>query len=60
MHLDVTVSDDEAPRRVQAALAAGGTLLDDSHPRSIWVLADPEGNEVCVCSWMDRDERDAS
>jgi 4a-hydroxytetrahydrobiopterin dehydratase len=58
IHLDITVTHEEAEERVRAALAAGGTLLDDSHARAFWVLADAEGNEVCVCSWMDRDERD--
>ena len=58
IHFDITVAHDESEARVQAALAAGGTLLDDSAARSFWVLADAEGNEVCVCSWPDRDERD--
>lgn len=55
IHLDVTVSHDEAEARVAAAIAAGGTLVSSSHARSFWVLADPEGNEACVCTWMDRD-----
>ena len=55
IHFDITVAHDEADRRVQAALAAGGTLLTDEHARSFWVLADAEGNEVCVCTWQDRE-----
>ncbi|MDQ3306624.1 MAG: 4a-hydroxytetrahydrobiopterin dehydratase [Actinomycetota bacterium] len=55
VHLDVTVTHDLADERVAGALAAGGTLLDDSHARAFWVLADPEGNEACVCTWQDRD-----
>jgi 4a-hydroxytetrahydrobiopterin dehydratase len=55
VHLDVTVSHDEADARVTAALAAGGVLLDGSHARAFWVLADAEGNEACVCTWQDRD-----
>jgi 4a-hydroxytetrahydrobiopterin dehydratase len=58
IHFDVTVAHDEAEPRVRAALAAGGRLVDDSHARAFWVLADPEGNEVCVCTWTDRDERE--
>jgi 4a-hydroxytetrahydrobiopterin dehydratase len=58
VHLDITVAHDEAEPRVQAALAAGGRLVDDSFARSFWVLADAEGNEVCVCTWTDRDERE--
>jgi 4a-hydroxytetrahydrobiopterin dehydratase len=60
IHLDVTVAHDEAQPRVDAALAAGGRLLDDSFARSFWVLADADGNEVCVCTWLDRDERSAA
>ena len=37
-------------------LPAGGRLVDDSHARAFWVLADAEGNEACVCTWTDRDE----
>ena len=57
IHFDITVAHDEAEVRVRAALAAGGRLVDDSFARSYWVLADAEGNEVCVCTWTDRDER---
>lgn len=57
VHFDITVAHDEAEPRVRAALAAGGRLVDDSFARSYWVLADAEGNEVCVCTWSDRDER---
>jgi 4a-hydroxytetrahydrobiopterin dehydratase len=60
VHLDITVAHDEAEPRVRAALAAGGRLVDDSFARSFWVLADAEGNEVCVCTWTDRDERSSS
>jgi 4a-hydroxytetrahydrobiopterin dehydratase len=55
IHLDVTVAHDEAEARVNAALAAGGVLLTDAYARSFWVLADAEGNEACVCTWLDRD-----
>lgn len=53
-HIDVTVPHDVAEERVAAALAAGGTLVTDRYARSWWVLADPEGNEACVCTWQDR------
>jgi 4a-hydroxytetrahydrobiopterin dehydratase len=58
VHFDITVAHDEAEPRVRAALAAGGRLVDDSYARSFWILADAEGNEVCVCTWTDRDERE--
>jgi 4a-hydroxytetrahydrobiopterin dehydratase len=31
-------------------LAAGGLLVTDAHAPSWWVLADAEGNELCVCT----------
>lgn len=55
LHFDVTVGEDQAESRIAAALAAGGTLLTDEHAKAFWVLADAEGNEVCVCTWQDRD-----
>ena len=58
VHFDITVAHDEAGARVHAAVAAGGKLVNDSFARSFWVLADAEGNEVCVCTWTDRDERE--
>ena len=51
-HLDVTVPHDVAVERVAAAVAAGGRLVDESHAPSWWVLADPDGNRVCVCTWQ--------
>jgi 4a-hydroxytetrahydrobiopterin dehydratase len=57
IHFDVTVAHDEAEARVRAALDAGGVLVSDSAARSFWILADAEGNEACVCTWLDRDER---
>jgi len=56
VHLDITVAHDEARRRVDAALSSGGHLVDDSFAPSYWILADAEGNEVCVCTWTGRDE----
>lgn len=54
-HFDVWVPIDEAERRVEAALAAGGTLVSDTAAPSYWVLADPEGNRSCVCTVASRD-----
>ncbi len=55
IHLDVSVPHDEALRRVRAALDAGGSLVSDAHAPAFWVLADAEGNEVCVTTWQGRD-----
>jgi 4a-hydroxytetrahydrobiopterin dehydratase len=57
IHFDITVSHDEAPGRIRAALDAGGVLVSDAAARSFWILADAEGNEICICTWQDRDER---
>lgn len=60
IHIDLTVPHDELQARLDRALAAGGTLLSDAAAPSFWVLADPEGNEVCLCTWQGRDEWDAA
>ena len=55
IHIDVWVPYDQAEARIAAALAAGGRLVTDEHAPEWWVLADAEGNEVDVCTWMGRD-----
>jgi 4a-hydroxytetrahydrobiopterin dehydratase len=60
IHFDLTVSHHEAPARIAAALRHGGRVIDDSSARAFWVLADAEGNEVCVCTWQDRDPSEVS
>ncbi|MFE3456669.1 VOC family protein [Nocardiopsis aegyptia] len=55
MHIDISVPHDEAPRRVEAALAAGGRLVSEARAPAFWVLADREGNEACVTTWQGRD-----
>lgn len=55
IHLDLCVPHDEAPRRLQDALAAGGTLVSDRRAPAFWILADAEGNEVCITTWQGRD-----
>lgn len=49
IHLDVYVAEPEMAARRDAALAAGGTVLSTVHDPRWWVLADPEGNEACIC-----------
>ena len=53
-HLDVWLDPDAVPARLEAALAAGGTLVDDSSAPAYWVLADAEGNRSCLCTWHGR------
>ena len=54
IHIDVTVAADAAADRMAAAVAAGGRVVTEEYARAFWVLADPEGNEACVCTWQDR------
>jgi 4a-hydroxytetrahydrobiopterin dehydratase len=53
-HLDLWVDPAQVQPRIDAALAAGGTLVSDAEAPSFWVLADPEGNQACLCTWQDR------
>ncbi|WP_116949523.1 VOC family protein [Jiangella endophytica] len=55
IHLDISVPHDEARRRLAAALDAGGRLVNDGRAPAFWVLADAEGNEICICTWQGRD-----
>jgi 4a-hydroxytetrahydrobiopterin dehydratase len=55
IHFDISVPHDEAPRRIEATLTAGGKLLSDAEAPAFWVLADPEGNEACITTWQGRD-----
>ncbi len=55
IHVDVGVPHDQAEARVAAALAAGGTLVTDKFAPMHWTLADPEGNEVDIATWVGRD-----
>ena len=55
IHIDVYVPHDQAEARVAAALAAGGHIVSDANAPGWWTLADPEGNEVDVAPWPDRD-----
>jgi len=53
-HLDVWVPVDQAQPRIDAALAAGGTLVSDEHAPSFVVLADAHGNRACICTSASR------
>ncbi|QCX81480.1 hypothetical protein C9F11_39490 [Streptomyces sp. YIM 121038] len=55
LHIDISVPHDEAARRVEAALAAGGRLVSATRAPAFWLLADLEGNEACVTTWQGRD-----
>lgn len=55
IHVDVSVPHDQAEARIAAAIAAGGHLVSDTHAPAWWTLADAEGNEADVATWMGRD-----
>jgi pterin-4a-carbinolamine dehydratase len=54
IHFDICVPHDEAPGRIEAAVAAGGRLVSSARAPAFWVLADMEGNEACVTTWQGR------
>jgi 4a-hydroxytetrahydrobiopterin dehydratase len=53
-HLDLRVPPEEADGRIKAALAAGGTMVSDAVAPRFWVLADPQGNQACITTWIGR------
>jgi len=52
-HFDVYVPADQAQARVDAALAAGGRLADDTHAPAWWSLASPDNHGVDIAAWAD-------
>jgi 4a-hydroxytetrahydrobiopterin dehydratase len=57
MHVDVSVAREHVEARLEAALAAGGRVVDESPEH--WTLADRAGNRVCICAWPDGFSRPA-
>ncbi len=48
-HVEVYVAPEVAEQRIAAAVAAGGTVVDDSNAPALTVIADQEGNRGVVC-----------
>jgi 4a-hydroxytetrahydrobiopterin dehydratase len=48
-HIEVYVAPEAAAPRIAAAVAAGGTVVDDSDAPSLTVIADQDGNKGVVC-----------
>lgn len=48
-HIEVYVAPEVARQRIAAALAAGGTVVDDRDAPSLTVIADQDGNTGVVC-----------
>ncbi len=55
-HLDLRVPPEIASERIEAGLAAGGTLVSEEKKPRFVVLADPQGNKVCVCTQIGRSD----
>ncbi len=49
MHIDVSVAREHVQARIEAAIAAGGRIVDEDNV----TLADRAGNRVCVTAWPD-------
>jgi 4a-hydroxytetrahydrobiopterin dehydratase len=54
-HLDIRVPPEVAEERIAAALAAGGVMVSDERAPRFTVLADAQGNKVCVTTGLGRD-----
>ena len=48
-HIEVYVAPEVAEQRIAAAIAAGGTVVDESNAPSLTVIADQDGNKGIVC-----------
>jgi 4a-hydroxytetrahydrobiopterin dehydratase len=55
MHIDVCVPHDQVHARIDAAVAAGGRIADDSFAPEWWTLADPENHGVDITTWWGRE-----
>lgn len=54
-HFDVWLAPEVADARIAAAVAAGGSIVNDAAAPAFTVLADLDGNRVCVCTSLGRD-----
>lgn len=55
-HLDIRVPPHLAEQRINDAIAAGGVLVSDAMAPAFTVLADAQGNKVCICTHTGRDD----
>lgn len=53
-HLDLRVPPEVAQQRIDAAVAAGGSVVSDEQAPGFTVLADPQGNKICICTHVGR------
>jgi 4a-hydroxytetrahydrobiopterin dehydratase len=57
-HVEVYVAPEAARQRIADAVAAGGTVVDDSNAPSLTVLADQDGNTGVICVDMSAAAKD--
>lgn len=57
-HIDVSVPKEIARQRVEAALAAGGRIADDSEAPGSWTIASPDNHGVDIAAWPDFEDGD--
>ena len=53
-HMDLRVPPEIARERIDAAVAAGGTIVSTDEAPTFTVLADPQGNKICICTHIGR------
>ena len=53
-HMDLRVPPEIARERIDAAVAAGGTIVSTDEAPTFTVLADPQGNKICICTHVGR------
>jgi 4a-hydroxytetrahydrobiopterin dehydratase len=49
IHIEVYVAREAAAQRIAAAVAAGGTVVDDTNAPALTVIADQDGNRGVLC-----------
>ena len=49
-HVEVYVAPEVVEQRIAAAVAAGGTVVDDSSSPGLTVIADQDGNQGVLCA----------
>lgn len=55
-HLDIRVPPEVAQARIEAALSAGGTLVSEDEAPRFTIVADPQGNKICICTHVTRSD----
>lgn len=58
-HLDLRVPPETVDARIKRAVEAGGTLVSEARAPAFWVLADPQGNQACITTWLGREVSEA-